>query len=633
MKRRKVLSMALAAACAAILFSGCGSGKEAAGAPSEEDSKGTGNTADAGETDADNGEGGKGSAAETADAGGADGQHEPITMESPFRDISPFLDVLNEKYPEVNLEILPYSGKNTTTYLQDELKADDMPDIYVATVYSPGQMDLSDRLIDLSSYSFTSNFAEARLRDVSDNGAIYLLPTNFTCLGITYNKTLLEKNGWELPTTFEELEELAPKVKEAGYDLALDQISLPGYGFQYLCNILDTDFLNTLDGRAWQKNFLNGTATVQGTPDMEKSLETLEKWKKLGMLTGNGDWKDDSKTKAKMAEGNTLFMLGAVNSFKEGESESEFGIMPYLSEDGTQNSLILNVSRYVGLNKRLEDAGNEQKLEDAVHVMEVLSTVDGLNALNSGLEYSTLLPLQDYTIPEDNYYKQVEHELNAGLTAPFIYAGWEDLIVPIGNVMLDYIKDEATLDDVMHSFDDNQHLLKDNSSRVYTTVTEKLDTDDCAKLVGICFGKASGADLSLISKNKWYRTEGDISDLNMDGVNGSLFALPVTDQEITTILPTGWRGNIQTVTLTGKRIRELAETGYEKEGRLYPYDLITPEGMTIDDDATYKVAICGVSDEVAEEGNLTDTGILGLDAAEDYLTQFATLSRKDLRWE
>ena len=606
MKTKRSFSSLLAISCALTLLSGCGSNEDLGG-----DSK---------------------DVAFDVNTEGTD-EHDPITIQSPFRDISPFLDLLNEKYPEINLEVLPYSGKNTTAYLQAELRAGDMPDIYVTTVYSPGREDVSDRLIDMSSYGFTDNYAEARLRDVSDDGAIYLLPTNFTCIGITYNKTLLEKNGWKLPTTFAELEELAPKVEEAGYNLAVNQIALPGYGFQYLCNILDTDFLNTLDGRAWQNAFLNGTATVKDTPQMVETLSVLERWKELGMLNDNGDWESDGATKNIMAEGNTLFMLGSTNSFKEGESECEFGLMPYLSEDGTQNSLILNISRYIGLNKHLEDSGNEQKLEDAIHVMEVLSTVEGLTALNSGLDDTTLLPLKDYVIPEDNYYKQVEDELNAGLTAPFIYAGWDNLIVPIGNVMLEYIKDEATIDDLIDAFDDNQNLLRDNNSAVYTTVTEKMDTKECAKLIGICFGKASGADMALISMNKWYRTSEEISDLNLDGVSGALFALPVTDQEITTILPTGWRGNINTVTLSGKRIKELAESGYDRNGLLFPYELVTPENMMIEDDTTYTVAICGVSDEVAQEGNLTDTGILGLTAAQEYFSQFDTLSKENLRWE
>ena len=341
----------------------------------------------------------------TKESSDGSSEHEPITMLSAFNGMSPFLELLHEKYPEINLEIIPYSGKNMTAYMRDELNTGNMPDIYITTVYFPGQEDLSDRLMDLSSYAFTNNYAESRLRDVSDNGAIYLFSTYYSCLGITYNKTLLEKHGWELPTTFSELEVLAPKVKEAGCNLAIDQLTLPGYGFQYFCNILDTTFLNTLDGRKWQNDFLEGKATIRNTPEMMEAIKTLEKWKQVSMLDGNSDWVKDSVTKQAMAEGNTLFMLGASDNFTKEESDDEFGIMPYLSEDGTQNSLILNVSRYVGLNKQLENSGNEQKLEDALHVMELISSIEGMSALIRGYEDSTLLPLQDYTIPESSYYK------------------------------------------------------------------------------------------------------------------------------------------------------------------------------------------------------------------------------------
>ena len=569
-----------------------------------------------------------------ADENATASDHETITMQVPYRNITTFVDMVHEQYPEINLELIPYNGANMTTYLTDELRSGDMPDIYFTTNYVPGRFDLSEHLIDLSSYSFTNKYSEVRLREVSDNGAIYLLPTYFTCLGITYNKTLLEENGWELPNSLEELRELAPKVEEAGYNLALTQIALPGYGFQYLCNILDTNFLNTLDGRAWQEDFLNEKTTVADSPAMKEALSTLDTWKELGLLNADGDLKDDDGTKKMMAEGNTLFMLGSSNVFEEGESDCEFGLMPYLSEDGTQNALILNISRYVGLNKTLEEPGNEQKLDDALHVMEVLSTVEGMRSLNEKFANTSLLPLHDYEIPEDSYYKQVEDDLNSGATAPFIYSGWENLVVPVGNVVIDYIKGEKTLDDIAEAFDSNQHLLEDVTSNAYTTIKEELSTDDCAKLVGICFAKATGADLALISENKWYKLDENM-DLNLNGVSGELFPLPVTDEEITTILPTGWRGNIETITLTGKRIKELVETGYDRngDGNTFPYLLVTPEGMELDDDTTYTAVICGVTDEVAKEGNLTDSGVLGLTAAQEYFSQFETLSKKDIVWE
>ena len=121
--------------------------------------------------------------------------------------------------------------------------------------------------------------------------------------------------------------------------------------------------------------------------------------------------------------------------------------------------------------------------------------------------------------------------------------------------------------------------------------------------------------------------------MNPEGVSGELFALPVTDQEITSILPTGWRGNIQIVTLTGARIRKLVDAGYERSGTIFPYALVKPDSLTIDDEETYTVVITGVNDQIAAEGKLTDTGILGLTAAQAYFSQFETFSKEDILWE
>ena len=609
MQKKKLLALLLAFTCTAATLSGCGTGKE------------TKNTT---ETEA---------VAENKDEAKSEDKvsdHEVIRMQAPFRTMSDFIDVVHEKYPEINLEAVPYSGANYSGYVKAQLKAGELPDIYCTTTYAPGREDLSEKLIDLSGYGFTDNYQEARLRDVTTDGAIYLLPSYYTCIGITYNKTLLEKNGWELPKSFQELEELAPKVEEAGYQLALDQAGLPGYGFQYLCNILDTGYLNTIDGRQWQNDFLEGKTTLAGNAEMKESFALLDKWRDLGMLNAIDAGEDDATVKKKFLEGNTLFMLGSGNVFSEEDTDDEFGLMPYLSEDGSSNAYILNVSRYIGLNKKLEEKGNEQKLEDALHVMEVLSTVEGMQALNKDYANTSLLPLKDYTVNPDGLYADAEDDLNNGYTAPFLYDGWDNMIVPLGNTMLSYISGDISRDDVMKAFDEDQKLLTDNASQTYTTVTEKLDTDECAKLVGICFAQASGADLSLISKNKWYKDGGD---LNSDGVSGELYAIPITDTEITSILPTGWNGTIKTVRLTGNRVKELAEQGYDKDGFVYPYELVTKEGFEIEDDKTYTVAVCGVSDEVAEEGNLTDTEILGLTAAEDYLGQFETLSAKDIIWK
>lgn len=603
MRKKKMLALLLAFTCAVTMFTGCGDSS----ATEKKEKSST-------KTEA------------------AASEHEAVTIDAPFQNVAAFIDKVHEKYPEINIEVLPYSGCNTTAWMKGMLRSGELTDIYFTTFYSPKSEDVSDRLLDLSGYDFTDNYVQSRLREVTSNGAVYMLPLYYSCFGITYNKTLLDKNGWDLPASLKEVEELAPKVEEAGCNLCLDMYQFPGYGFQYLCNILDTGYLSTLDGLTWQADYLAGKANVEDTPDMLENMNILQRWRDIGMLNDQGDLKDDSVTKEKMREGNTLFLLGGTNDLVQDKGEhDEFKMMPYLSEDGKQNTYILNVNRYVGLNKDLAEKGNEQKLEDALHVLEVLSTEDGMWALNSIQKDTSLLPLKDAKISESSYYADVIDDLNEGHTAPFIYSGWENAIVPIGQAMIDFSRGDAELEDVIQALDENQALLTDNSANVYTKVTETLDTDDCARLVGIVFAQAAGADAALISENTYYP---DQDELNEEGVSGSLFVLPVTEQEIVSIIPTGWTRNIETVTLTGARIKELAEKGYERnEETTYPYALVTKEGTELKDDVVYTVAICGATEKVQEEGRIKDSGVLGLDAAKEYLSQFESLSKKDIVWK
>ena len=174
--------------------------------------------------------------------------------------------------------------------------------------------------------------------------------------------------------------------------------------------------------------------------------------------------------------------------------------MPYLSEKGDQNTYILQTTRFYGLNKKLGEKENAQKLEDAVHVLEVLSTVEGTKLLMGESRIkSSLLPLKDYQIPEDNYYDSIKDEIDNGYTAPLLYVGWENAIVDIGNEMISFIQGKSTLKQIEQVFDEGQEAIVNNTPEVFTKVTEKIEQDDCARLIGTCFGEAVGSDLALIT--------------------------------------------------------------------------------------------------------------------------------------
>mgnify|MGYP004554320345 FL=1 len=558
-------------------------------------------------------------------------KHEAITFMAPYMDVDSFIEEVHKTYPEIELEVVPYSGANTTVYLNTILEENDLPDICTLSLYDPELQDLSDRMLDLSGYAFTDNYVESRLKEVSDDGAIYMLPSAYNCFGITYNKTLLEKHGWTLPQSFQELEQLAKEAEEAGVQLCLPQIQYPGYGFQYLCNIADTGFLSSLDGRQWRKDYLSGKANVSDTEGMMDSMEYIQKWKDLGMLDGsNSNPIDDAVTKDDFIKGNTLFMLGSQNGITDSDATTdEFGLMPYLSEDGSQNVYILSVGRYYGLNKKLED--DSQKLEDALKVMEVLSTVEGTSSLypETSLKAS-LLPFKDAKA-DDTYYGDIADAINAGNTAPLIYSGWENTLVTTGTKMLEYMQDKATIEDVVKQLEDDQESVVNNKPEVITTTAEVISQENCAKLVGRCFAEATGSDLALVSLGTWISGNG--LNQNNDCVSMKMYAGDITVDDLSAMIPTGWTRTIQTVSLTGKQIKDLHKEGYDAvgTGNNYPYVLVSP--TELEDDKSYQVAISGISEKLASETEVTDSGIVGLDAAKEFFGQFKTLSEADAEWK
>ena len=56
-------------------------------------------------------------------------KHEAITFMAPYLDVDSFIEEVHKTYPEIELEVVPYSGANTTVYLNTILEENDLPDI------------------------------------------------------------------------------------------------------------------------------------------------------------------------------------------------------------------------------------------------------------------------------------------------------------------------------------------------------------------------------------------------------------------------------------------------------------------------------------------------------------------------
>ncbi len=550
--------------------------------------------------------------------------HEPITIMTAGWNYESFAHGLKEKYPEVELEFISYNGQNSSIYMKKTLEAGHIPDIYTSSTLPDEELQ-KKHLMDLSIYDFSSKYAVSRLKDCSIYGAVYMLPASYVANGIYYNKTLFKKHGWTVPQSFKELEELAPKIRSAGVELSCTDLSFAGTGFQYLFNLADTVFLRTPAGLEWEDDFLSGKASAQAV--WKDTVEYVQKWIDLGMFYRPEDALTLGDCQQHFKEGNTAFFLHAgVFTFAQNDDGTgdQYGIMPWLSADGSSNRYITATSRYFGLNAELEKPENKQKLEDAMKFMEFISTPEGQRLLPGADKL--LLPLTDDGSQDITGFSDAKELLDSGYSAPSAYARWEKIVAVVGEESIKWLQGESTGEQVITLMEQAWAYTLENGELSYAEVEEDLTNEETAKLVGNAFLYASDADCALVSLGGYH--DGLEND---QGVNGCLWKGPATNEILCTVCPLGWMGTIQTFTLSGGKIKELQEAGFDRYGDkdCFPYVRVTKGGMKLKDEMNYTVVILGYTDEVLKYSDVNDTGICGMDALKEYFSMLGSITRQN----
>lgn len=554
--------------------------------------------------------------------------HEPVTIMDASRDYTALMELVHQKYPEITLEIQPYHGRNTTAYMKKQLESDHQPDIYSTTQAWDVELQ-QEHLLDLSPYAVTELYNPARLNEMDVNGAVYLLPYDFSIVGILCNRSLLERLGLPVPTSFAQLrDEVIPVLQENNVELSACLMNLPGFPFQYFFNIASTSYVNTVQGRQWQLDFTEGDANA--TDHLQSSRELFQQWIDCGMINYGQQDAGIKDVRTHFMEGNTAFLFGITSPFSQNEDGTgdQYELLPYLSEDGTQDAYITQPSRYYGLSRHLQESGNEQKLEDALHILEVLSTTEGYTAVIGDIS-SNMCSIKDFSLPEESPYYKAMSALNNGYVAPLVYSGWENYIVPFGHAVMQWICGNSTGDAALAVLDTTKQDFLANGIPYYATVTEELDTAQTAQLCGQIFMSAAGTDAALISYNVYY-PEVPAAQENGYGANGCIMEGELTEEDITAFLPTGWYDTLKIATEPGSVLKQMARDGCDMRGNGYPYPYIflTKDGQPLADDTTYTCVICGYSKSLSDTLDVQDTGIVGLDAAKQYFRSVGEVSTK-----
>lgn len=121
--------------------------------------------------------------------------------------------------PNITIQVETLDDEAYKTKFKAYASGSDMPDL----VNAWGQPSFLNEIIDAGLLAELNiedyadyGFINGSLDGFSKDGKLYGLARNTDVMGFYYNKAIFEKNGWSVPTTYDELIELTGKMKEAG---------------------------------------------------------------------------------------------------------------------------------------------------------------------------------------------------------------------------------------------------------------------------------------------------------------------------------------------------------------------------------------------------------------------------------
>ena len=573
------------------------------------------------------------------------GEHEPLSVVTTGAN-EKFKALLAERYPEVKLELVSYAGGNATGYCQYQLERGKVPDIYNTSIFGM-QEEQREYLLDLSGYEFLNNYKTADINQVALDGAVYLVPASMNIIGIYYNKTMFEEHGWAVPANLEELKALCLEIKAAGIDPVAAQFELPGNGFFDLFTLAKTDFLATPAGIQWEQEFKAGKATA--AEGLSGAAEVLQELIDCGFYTVEDTQRRQADTRDRFFNGETAMYVSAsmIQKFCQNEDGTgdQYGIMPYFGAGEDSFVLISQPMRYYGLSKELGEPGNEQKLEDALKVMSLMATEEGQYSLPMRVD-DYVTPLKNSAIPEDSPFHEVEEVLQNGHTSNLAYAGYEPIIVGVGEKARDWVAGKCTGEDVLALMDQLQteYLAAGKEPAVAVAETD-FTLEESAQLQAEALREAAGTDIGMVSLGGY-----DNGIENKSGVCGLIFYGDLNKGVVNAIVPGIYTDPVCILTLSGADLKGMLETGFVVQGgenaeqASFSYipagitvsknadgkikEILLPDGTALDETGSYTVAIDegGFTEETGEAGKVQTTDLVVVDVISKYFSAHSPLS-------
>lgn len=402
-------------------------------------------------------------------------ENDTLTINISNSNYNEFMKALKEEFTHINFEIYSYQGNNSSEFIRSTIVNNDASDI-VFTSFMMSDKEQQEYLLDLSGYTFVNTYDIMILNEFDIDGKLYSLPSTVLVRSMAYNKTMFEENGWEKPESHKELVALCKQIRREAPDITPIAMSniLPGFSFTTVTTLAQGDYLSTPAGKTWEEKYMASEASVsegfsQGLSMVEDLVNAgafdaekyLDKWDEDIIL---GDFAD-GKAAMMFIWGNQYAVVDLFES-----SSNEYELMPFYGyREGTETLGIYSSSIW-GINKELGKPQNKEKLENAIAVMDWISSAEAQEYLMAGeAEVPTV-----NDVPADKMaacYSNLWEDCQDSYKAMMLYEGSHciETVEIKGAQLLSYIRNGKTMKD--------EYTGEDCTWKYYSSGIDENDID------------------------------------------------------------------------------------------------------------------------------------------------------------
>ena len=518
----------------------------------------------------------------------------------------PLEHAIEAEFPNIDVVILEKASiPDILTHVKNSGVQKDMEDI-IFTSYIKDIEVSNSVFYNLSVEDFTSLYNQSVLNSMSSDGKLYQLPINTSVQGIFYNKTLFEKNGWEIPETIDAFYALCDEISAQGirpfvpcYKYSPDGV---GLGFS------NRDIFSSMEKREQYDLFCSGQASCKGL--LEPYFEVQKKLYDQGIVVDDDFSSSLTKNRHALYAGEIAMLpeqLTMFSLYEDENPECEIGFFGYPSDTPGERWMQMATGRSMALAKTsMEDPDKKQVLLD---IVAFLSTNEGQTTLLEVFSGLSSVKSAQANLREEFWDIQTCIE-----NGQIFFAD------RIGNELHNqtlkaYLEDKLTLEQVLNETDamvENISAAQKTEESV-GTAAEEFTILETSFFIADAMRSATGAEVALILHGTYYKGnlgkfyEGDVTMLYQFYLRGLSDEDYLTTYEIT---GTNLKKLLEHPIINGKEVNAM----YAFSGLVMEYapwreqneniiELTLPDGSEIEDDKVYTVAAWATSIDEAYDAS------------------------------